>query len=332
MFDVVDELPPGETAVPLPSAYAPAKGKVVPSQRAKALVAYLMSLKQAPIPGYKMNGGMGGPTEAAMPAASAPAAGGYAYDAAKGKAAFDSTCAACHQASGEGVPGAFPPLKGNAAVENADPTAQLDTILHGRSGTVIGGQKYSGVMPEFASQLSDTEVADIANYERTSWGNNGKSVTPDEVAAIRAGKTPGAASSAPADSAPTSAAAPAASAPAAAAGNYAYDAAKGQALFDSTCAACHQATGEGVPGAFPPLKGNAAVDNADPTLHLHTILHGAQGVTIGGVAYAGAMPVFGSQLSDEDVANIANYERTSWCNHAKQVTPAEVAKIRAAGK
>jgi cytochrome c oxidase cbb3-type subunit 2 len=187
-------------------------------------------------------------------------------------------------------------------------------------------------MPEFASQLSDTEVADIANYERTSWGNNGKSVTPDEVAAIRAGKTPGAASSAPADSAPTSAAAPAASAPAAAAGNYAYDAAKGQALFDSTCAACHQATGEGVPGAFPPLKGNAAVDNADPTLHLHTILHGAQGVTIGGVAYAGAMPEFGSQLSDEDVANIANYERTSWGNHAKQVTPAEVAKIRAAGK
>jgi cytochrome c oxidase cbb3-type subunit 2 len=44
------------------------------------------------------------------------------------------------------------------------------------------------------------------------------------------------------------------------------------------------------------------------------------------------MPEFGSQLSDEDVANIANYERTSWGNHAKQVTPAEVAKIRAAGK
>ena len=334
LFRAVSTVPGGETAVPIPAAFAPKNGdKVIPTQQAKALVAYLMSLKQAPIPGYKMNGGMGGPTTAAMPAASAPAAGGYAYDAAKGKAAFDSTCAACHQASGEGVPGAFPPLKGNAAVENADPTAQLDTILHGRSGTVIGGQKYSGVMPEFASQLSDADVADIANYERSAWGNNGKPVTPDEVAAIRAGKTLGAAGSAPAGSAPPSApASSAAPASAAVATGYAYDAAKGKALFDSTCAACHQATGEGVPGAFPPLKGNAAVDNADPALHLHTILHGAQGVTIGGVAYAGAMPEFGSQLNDEDVANIANYERSSWGNHAKQVTPAEVAKIRAAGK
>ncbi|HEX7348118.1 MAG TPA: c-type cytochrome [Rhodanobacteraceae bacterium] len=337
MFREVKTVPEGETAVPIPAAFAPKNGdKVIPTQKAKALVAYLMSLKQAPIPGYKMNGGMGGPTSAEAPATSAPAAnaGGYAYDAGKGKAAFDSTCAACHQASGEGVPGAFPPLKGNAAVENADPTTQLDTILHGRHGTVIGGVKYSGVMPEFASQLSDTDIADIANYERSAWGNHGKPVTPAEVATLRAGKPLGAASSAPAtsaaSSAPAASAAPASAS--AAAGGYTFDAAKGKALFDSTCAACHQATGEGVPGAFPPLKGNAAVDNADPTLHLHTILHGAHGVTIGGVKYAGAMPEFASQLSDDDIANIANYERSSWGNHAKQVTPAEVAKIRAAGK
>ncbi|MGH8191681.1 MAG: c-type cytochrome, partial [Rhodanobacteraceae bacterium] len=154
----------------------------------KALVAYLMSLKQTKIPGFTMNGGMGGPTLAAAPAAaSAPAStGGYAFDAAKGKALFDGTCAACHQAAGEGVPGAFPPLKGNAAVNDADPTTQLDTILHGRHGVVIGGVKYSGAMPEFASQFSDTQIADIANYERSSWGNHAKQLTPSEVAAIRA--------------------------------------------------------------------------------------------------------------------------------------------------
>ncbi|MGH8182200.1 MAG: cbb3-type cytochrome c oxidase subunit II [Rhodanobacteraceae bacterium] len=188
LFRVVDKVPARDTAVPVPPAFAPEHGYVIPTQKAKALVAFLMSLKQPAIPGYTMHGGMGGPTSAAPPATSAAAAatGGYAYDAAKGKAAFDSTCAACHQASGEGVPTAFPPLKGNAAVADAEPTTQLDTILHGRHGTVIGGTAYSGVMPEFASQLSDTEIADIANYERSSWGNHGKPVTPAEVAKLRA--------------------------------------------------------------------------------------------------------------------------------------------------
>lgn len=191
LFREVKAVPAGATAVPIPAAFAPANGdKVIPTQKAEALVAYLMSLKQPAIPGYAMNGGMGGPTSAAPPAsapvASATAAGGYAYDAAKGKALFDSTCAACHQASGEGVPTAFPPLKANAAVEDADPTVQLDTILHGRQGTVIGGQKYSGVMPPFDSQLSDEDIANIANYERSAWGNHGKPVTPAEVAKLRA--------------------------------------------------------------------------------------------------------------------------------------------------
>jgi mono/diheme cytochrome c family protein len=215
-------------------------------------------------------------------------------------------------------------------VDNADPTLHLDTILHGAQGVVVGGVKYTSAMPPFEGQLNDTDIADIANYERSSWGNTAKHVTADDVAAIRAGKPLGAASSAPAASAPA-ASAPASSA-AAAAGGYTFDVDKGKQLFTANCSACHQATGEGVPGAFPPLKGNAAVDNADPTLHLDTILHGAQGVVVGGVKYTSAMPPFAGQLNDEDIANIANYERTSWGNHAKQVTPAEVAAQRARGK
>lgn len=335
LFQEVQTVPDGETAVPVPAAFAPKNGdKIIPTQKAKALVAYLLSLKQQPIPGYTMNGGMGGPTAAGAPAASAPAsaaaAGGYAYDAAKGKQLFTANCSACHQTTGEGVPGAFPPLKGNAAVDNADPTLHLETILHGAHGVVVGGVKYTSAMPSFEGQLNDTDIADIANYERSSWGNTAKHVTADDVAAIRAGKPLGAASSAPAASAPA-ASAPASSA-AAAAGGYTFDVDKGKQLFTANCSACHQATGEGVPGAFPPLKGNAAVDNADPTLHLDTILHGAQGVVVGGVKYTSAMPPFAGQLNDEDIANIANYERTSWGNHAKQVTPAEVAAQRAKGK
>jgi cytochrome c oxidase cbb3-type subunit 2 len=334
LFQEVQTVPDGETAVPVPAAFAPKNGdKIIPTQKAKELVAYLLSLKQQPIPGYTMNGGMGGPTAAGAPAASAPAsaaaAGGYAYDAAKGKQLFTANCSACHQTTGEGVPGAFPPLKGNAAVDNADPTLHLETILHGAHGVVVGGVKYTSAMPSFEGQLNDTDIADIANYERSSWGNTAKHVTADDVAAIRAGKPLGAASSAPAASAPA-ASAPASSA--AAAGGYTFDVDTGKQLFTANCSACHQATGKGVPGAFPPLKGNAAVDNADPTLHLDTILHGAQGVVVGGVKYTSAMPPFAGQLNDEDIANIANYERTSWGNHAKQVTPAEVAAQRARGK
>ncbi len=192
LFREVATVPAGETAVPVPAQFAPKNGdKVIPTQQAKALVAYLLSLKQTTIPGYTMNGGMGGPTAVAAPAASAPttsagAPGGYTYGPGKGKQLFEASCSACHQSTGEGVPGAFPPLKGNAAVDNDDPTLHLHTILHGAHGVTIGGVKYSSVMPPFEGQLSDIDIADIANYERTSWGNHAKPVTPADVAKVRA--------------------------------------------------------------------------------------------------------------------------------------------------
>jgi cytochrome c oxidase cbb3-type subunit 2 len=189
LFRVVDRVPPGETAVPVPAAFAPRHGKVIPTQKAKALVAYLLSLKQAPIPGYAMNGGMGGPTSAApsapAKASTAAAGGGYQYDAAAGKSLFESHCSACHQSTGDGIPGAFPPLKGNPAVDNPDPTLHIRTVLHGAHGVTIGGVTYTSAMPPFEGQLSNADIANIANYERSSWGNHAKPVTPAEVAAVR---------------------------------------------------------------------------------------------------------------------------------------------------
>ena len=131
-------------------------------------------------------------TVAAPPASAAVSApaGPYKFDPAHGASLYASTCSACHQGTGMGLPGAFPPLKDDPVVLNPDPTEQIDTILHGAHGRSIGGTTYPSAMPPFGSALSDADVADIANHERTSWGNQGKPITADQVKAVRA-KGPG---------------------------------------------------------------------------------------------------------------------------------------------
>jgi nitrite reductase (NO-forming) len=125
-----------------------------------------------------------GATTPAPVAAAAPA-GPYKFDPARGTQLYTSTCAACHQAAGAGLAGAFPPLAKNPAVLDADPTTHLRAILHGVSGQVIDGISYPSPMPPFGGALSDADVADIANHERTSWGNQAKLVTAEQVKAQR---------------------------------------------------------------------------------------------------------------------------------------------------
>ncbi len=189
MFKVVDRAPTGATPVPVPKAFAPAQGVVIPDQQAQALVAYLLSLKQPALPGTDAN--VSAPPVAAGAQISSTGTGGAAaaasdYDAAKGKALFTAHCAACHQASGEGLPGAFPPLKGNAVVNDADPKTHIRVVLYGLQGSAVGGVVYSSPMPAFGNTLSDNDIVNIINYERSSWGNHGKPVTAAQVAAERA--------------------------------------------------------------------------------------------------------------------------------------------------
>jgi mono/diheme cytochrome c family protein len=106
------------------------------------------------------------------------------------------------------------------------------------------------------------------------------------------------------------------------------DAARGAALYSANCAACHQATGQGLAGVFPPLAGDPIVRADDPAEHIQTVLHGKQGSTINGVSYASPMPAFAGILNDADVAAIVNHERTSWGNAAPTVTAADVAALR----
>jgi len=93
--------------------------------------------------------------------------------AADGKAVFQKSCAACHQASGKGIPGAFPALAGNAFVQGPaqDPATVL---LKGRGG-----------MPDFSASLSDADMAAVLTYVRTSWGNSADALTEQQVAALR---------------------------------------------------------------------------------------------------------------------------------------------------
>jgi cytochrome c oxidase cbb3-type subunit II len=190
LFRVVDHAPAGMTPVPLPSAFAPARGVVIPTHEAEALVAYLSALQQ---PAWAGSGGArsehatAGTATAAPSSISSPVNGAAAggYDAAKGSSLYTANCSACHQASGEGLPGAFPPLKGNAVVNDDDATEHIHVVLRGLQATRVGGVLYGGAMPPFADRLSDADVAAILDFERSSWGNHGKSVIAAQVAAER---------------------------------------------------------------------------------------------------------------------------------------------------
>jgi cytochrome c oxidase cbb3-type subunit 2 len=111
-----------------------------------------------------------------------------------------------------------------------------------------------------------------------------------------------------------------------------YDAEKGRALYINQCSACHGADGEGRPGTYPPLKASGMVNKDDATKHIRAVLDGLQGAKAGGVLYTSPMPPFGSVLNDADVADIVDYERSSWGNHGKLVAPAQVAAERGHSK
>jgi nitrite reductase (NO-forming) len=106
-----------------------------------------------------------------------------------GKAIFAGTCATCHQASGEGLAGVFPPLAKSDYIA-ADPKRVPNVILHGLTGTVtVNGTDYNSVMPPMA-QLTDDEIANLATFVLNSWGNPGGHVTKEEVATMRKAAAP----------------------------------------------------------------------------------------------------------------------------------------------
>jgi mono/diheme cytochrome c family protein len=102
----------------------------------------------------------------------------------------------------------------------------------------------------------------------------------------------------------------------------------GARLYANNCLACHQKSGEGVPGVQPSLAGTP-VPVGDPRELLAWVLYGERPASLPRGRYAGVMPQFG-YLSDADLAMLLTYVRSSFGNAAAPITPAMVAEARAA--
>ncbi|MBX2977711.1 MAG: cbb3-type cytochrome c oxidase subunit II [Flavobacteriales bacterium] len=181
LFEETTEPTPDAVVVPVPAErLRDSAHKVVATQRAIDLVAYLVSLKQAPLPDGTAPGFLPSPgrkeSTASMTRPDALPDGG---------SLFVQTCSACHGAEGMGLPGAFPPLAGSAIVNDADPTLMISIILGG-----YDARAEYGVMPAQAEQLSDAEIAAIANYLRSSFSNDAPPTTTEAVKTLRSTVAP----------------------------------------------------------------------------------------------------------------------------------------------
>ena len=102
-----------------------------------------------------------------------------------GKDLYTKTCFACHQANGEGIANAFPPLAKSDYL-NADVNRAIDIVLNGKTGEItVNGATYNSVMTK--QTLSSEEVADVLTYVYNSWGNNKTNVTTSQVDQVKSG-------------------------------------------------------------------------------------------------------------------------------------------------
>lgn len=178
LFEVKDKLSKDDVEVIVPDQFRKGiSGKIVAKKEALELVAYLQSLKQTPLPDGKV------PMEFLYKKKEVVtnAAGGSTDNLPDGQTAYTQNCAACHQGNGEGLKGAFPPLKGSSIVLGDDLELFVTIIMQGYDAR-----------PEYASMnavgldndLSPEEVTAIINHEKTSWGNDAKKVSVEEVKKI----------------------------------------------------------------------------------------------------------------------------------------------------
>lgn len=177
LFEIKETPLKNDVVVAVPEKFLKGrKGKVVAKKEALQLLAYLQSLKQAPLPENKMAPAF----LYAKENKSADKATGTKAEA-DGKALYTANCQSCHQENGEGLPGAFPSLKNSPIVNSNDLELYVDIIMNG-----YDARAEYGVMAGVGTNMefTEAEVAAIINYERSSWGNKGQQVTPGEVKKI----------------------------------------------------------------------------------------------------------------------------------------------------
>ncbi|HJS86835.1 MAG TPA: cytochrome c [Acetobacteraceae bacterium] len=103
-----------------------------------------------------------------------------------GKTVYDTQCASCHGAHGEGVPPNYPPLAGNQSIQMSSAVNPIRMVLNGGYPPGTAGNPMPYGMPPFAQSLSDDEVAAVVSYIRASWGNRGEPVTARQANGLRA--------------------------------------------------------------------------------------------------------------------------------------------------
>lgn len=220
-----------------------------------------------------------------------------------GKDVYLANCSACHQPTGQGLPGIFPALKGGP-ITTGPVEGHIEIVMNGKPGTA---------MQSFAKQLSSKQLAAVITYERNAWGNDlGDLVQPkaiinfakastEEVEMESAEKPTPELAQSDAIAVQTATEKPA-------------EVLKemtmtelmilGEKTYLTQCAACHQAEGLGVGTAFPALKGSPIALGPIED-HLELVLKGKPGT---------AMMGYASLLSAEQLAAIITYERNAWGN------------------
>lgn len=105
-----------------------------------------------------------------------------------GKRVFTANCMTCHQATGTGVAGVYPPLAGSEWVLNPEHERHIiKIVLYGLNGPItVKGNTYNNAMTPFGGILRDDQIANVLTYIRSEWGNNAPAITAEQVAAIRA--------------------------------------------------------------------------------------------------------------------------------------------------
>lgn len=268
-----------------------------------------------------------------------------------GEQVYTRICAACHQPTGLGLPPTFPALKGSK-IATGPIAGHLDIVFNGKTGTAMQAFKGQLTDVEIASVITyernsfGNNTNTILQPIQVKTLHDGKSME-EALAAKPTGAPSTAATTAAAPASPTTAkpaaataTAPTAKAPApapttpTAAAPAAPSAAvtpaapqspaeelkaammRGEKIYMTTCAICHQPAGTGMPPTFPALKDSSIV-KGPVAEHMEKVLFGKQGT---------AMQAFKDQLKEQDLADVITYERNAWGNNTGTLVTAENVK------
>ena len=181
LFESKSESAKEDVVVNVPDAFQRQGMTLVATQDALDLVAYLQSLKQTELPGTTGSPAFLYPKQEQKTESTGQSLQASTESAESGQMLYSTHCQPCHQESGEGLKGAFPPLKGSTVVLDKDPSLIVSIIMRG-----YDARPEYGAMPAVGANadLSPEQIAAIINHERSSWGNSAPTVSVQQVEQI----------------------------------------------------------------------------------------------------------------------------------------------------